>query len=132
MMTSHNTDTTRADKPVISYYQANNEWLWMLEGSQTAQADSVATFLRGQVAQQGISTKAFFLDDIDRDMECFRTMKFDGVNMPEVMARLEWNLSKAYMRFATGERYGFTEPKRIFSKGVFAIPVESPDSASVR
>lgn len=129
MMMSHNTDTTRADKPVITYYQANNEWLWMLEGSQTAQADSVATFLRRQVAQQGLSTKAFYLDDIDRDMECFRTMKFDGVNMPEVMARLEWNLSKAYMRFATGERYGFTEPKRIFSKGVFAIPVESPDSA---
>ena len=101
----------------------------MKEGQQTAQADSVATFLREQVTQQGLSAKAFFLDDIDKDIACFRTMKFDSIDVAQAMARLEWNLSKAYMRFAAGERYGFIEPRKVFSKGVFAIPVASPDSA---
>lgn len=110
------------------YYQDNGQWLWLGDGFQLQQADSVAALIHEHVKAQGLSEKAFFLEDIDKDMARFHDMQFDSVNVGDVMARLEWNLSKAYMRFVRGQRYGFTNPKQIFSKGVFDIPVEQPDS----
>ena len=123
-----NTDTTQADKMVVDYYRNRGQWLFMHDGHQLAQADSIASLLREEVTAQGLSEKAFFLDDIDQDIAHFRDMKLDSIPVGEVMARLEWNLSKAYMRFALGQRYGFTNPKRIFNKANFDIPVEQPDS----
>lgn len=105
-----------ADYRTRSYYLNGGVFLWIDRHGIDERADSLLVFLRS-VVQMGFSKKAFYVRDIYNDMNRVRNLDFDdGDNdINKVMARLEYHLTRAYMRYATGQRFGFVDPYRVFN-----------------
>ena len=122
-------DTSKweADKKVCEYYQAVVEQLqtqrifeprWYNRAGVTDQADALLAQLQRELPRQGLDPKAFFLPEIESDLEIVRQLSFDSVgqNINEVLPRLEYHLTKAYVRYTTGQRYGFVRPDLVFNQ----------------
>ena len=104
-----------ADKTVRKYYaERTHEPLWYTREGVTNQADSLLTQLQRELPQHGLNPKAFFLSEIEDDLEIVHKLAFDSVgqSINEVLPRLDYHLSKAYVRYTVGQRYGFIRPTR--------------------
>lgn len=102
---------------------------WFDRMGVSADADSVLAYLRREVPRNGLDTAAFFIPEIAKDLEIVHQLLFDsvGVSINEVLPRLNAHLSKAYIRYATGQRYGFMKPRvfnhmdpKVGNPGIFA------------
>ena len=102
---------------------------WFDRMGVSADADSVLAYLRREVPRNGLDTTAFFVPEIAKDLEIVHQLLFDsvGVSINEVLPRLNAHLSKAYIRYATGQRYGFMKPRvfnhmdpKVGNPGIFA------------
>ena len=91
--------------------------VWFDRMGVSADADSVCAYLSREVPRNGLDTAAFFIPAITRDLEIVHQLSFDsvGVSINDLLPRLDANLTKAYIRFATGQRYGFMRP-RVFNR----------------
>lgn len=138
--TSSLRDSLKADSMVDRYYQNGGTWVWVHEDTTFMQnADELANFLDQNAHEMGFSPNAFFTDEIRSHTEHFRKLDFDSTNTnpTQTMAQLELLLSKAYLRYALGQRYGFMNPhdvlnRRDVRKGggyriVYDIPLEQSD-----
>ena len=137
---SNNTDSLEADKLVNKYYQGGNEWVWVSEDTAFMnKAEKIANFIENEAQQIGFSAEAFFTEEIRQDVRHFRSLDFDSTNtsVSLAMAELELKLSKAYLRYALGQRYGFVNPHKVLNaldkrkeggfRIVYDIPIEKPD-----
>ena len=110
---------TESDRRVRDYYSRSDaSLLWIDRAGVDHRADSLLTYLR-KADDIGFSRQAFYVQTIERDMECLQQLRFDSSgseNINRVAARLEYHLSKACMRYAYGFRYGFINPSRIFNR----------------
>ena len=91
--------------------------LWFTRMGVSSDADSLLAFLRREVTHCGLDTAAFWLPQIAEDLFVVRHLAFDslGVDINELLPRLEYNLSRAFVRYSTGQRYGFVRPDKIFN-----------------
>ena len=136
---SENSDSIEADLLTHQYYRDFGDWLWAENPRQLSKCHEVLRYLEEHVPETGFSSDAFYLQLIADDLQRLDSLWFDKVNTPrEVMARLEYHLTKAYVRYAQGQRFGFTNPNKIYNrldkkdnkyKGLFDIRLEQPDSA---
>jgi murein L,D-transpeptidase YcbB/YkuD len=55
---------------------------------------------------------------IAEDLAIVRELSFDslGVDINDLLPRLDYRLSKAYVRYTTGQRFGFMRPDRVFNR----------------
>ena len=142
-------DTSRhkADKAVIAFYNAPSfsfqQPLWFNDMGVSPDADSLLSFLRRQLPLAALDTTSFFLPQIAADLAIVHGLWFDsiGQSVNEVLPRLEYHLSKAFVRYCTGQRYGFIRPDQLFNHlefksgsenkneyaQLFDYEVESPD-----
>lgn len=105
-------DSTLADQRTRKHYHADGDFLWIDRYGIDSRADTLLAILREGVAEIGFSAKAFSLDHIEEDMARIRQLRFDGEgnDANSVMARVEYRLTKAYLRYAIGQGYGFFNP----------------------
>jgi hypothetical protein len=91
--------------------------LWFTRLGVSADADSLLACLRREVPRCGLDTAAFFLPQIAADLAVVRQQAFDslGIDINELLPRLDYNLSRAYVRYTTGQRFGFMRPAKIFN-----------------
>ena len=69
-----------ADKAVRKYYaERTHEPLWYTREGVTNQADSLLTQLQRELPQHGLNLKAFFLSEIEDDLEIVHKLAFDSV-----------------------------------------------------
>ena len=92
--------------------------LWFTRMGVSADADSLLALLRREVPAGGLDSTAFFVPTIANDLNIVRKLAFDslGVDINEVLVRLDYHLSKAYVRFTTGMRYGFVRPDKLLNR----------------
>lgn len=143
-------DSLPADRQVNQYYADGGEWLWVSADDTTAllrDADSLALFLERKAVSVGLPPETFFTMQIRRDISHLRTLDFDSahvgtgtvpdpVSPVESMARVELNLSRAFVRCAMGLRYGFVDPHKALNnldqrsgggfRQVYDIEIEQP------
>lgn len=107
-------DSLPADRQVHGYYAGGGEWLWVTPDTARLlyAADTLAGFLARKAVSIGLAQEAFLVPQIRQDIFHFRSLDFDstGVSPIDAMARLELNLSRAFVRCAMGLRYGFVNP----------------------
>lgn len=113
---------------------------WFTRMGVSEDADSMLAYLRRELPRNGLDTSAFFIPQIAEDLAIVRSLAFDSVgqNINELLPRLDDNLTKAYIDYTTGQRYGFVRPDKVFNRlqltpdsngyvRLFDYNVEAPD-----
>lgn len=112
------------------YYDEGGQWRWMGEPDQIALCDALDSVVRAKVGGMGFSEQAFFLPQIARDLPAMHQPD-SASDVPLRMAQLEAYLTKSYLRYVIGQRFGFTVPKKLFGNNQYDIEIEQADSAFV-
>lgn len=116
-----NREPTEAELSAFGHFvdslDTSLEGKWFTRMGLSEDADALLVFLRSELPHQGLDTTAFFVPQISKDLDVVHSLAFDsvGVSINEVLPRLDSLLSKAYICYATGQRYGFVHPK-LFNK----------------
>ena len=109
---SASSNETAADRHVKKFYAENPRLLWITHRGLRQEADTLLAVLQREVPRIGFSEKAFFIPQIAEGVLRFHQFDFDTAHpASREAARLDFLLSKAYTRYAVGQRYGFTNPR---------------------
>ena len=109
-------DTTVYDAATRRYYRDQQPLLWATRRGVDAKADSVLAYLEQAVPAHGLSAKAFQLSQIREDLDKAKSLDTTSQRLLPLMARLEYRLTKAFLRYTGGQRYGFADPRRVYNR----------------
>ena len=105
-------DTGRmaADREVRSYYRQERPFLWISRHGIDQRADSLIYWIE-RVGETGIDPAIYRVETIKRDLGRLRALNLtDEEDINRVMARLEYNLTRAYLRYACCQHFGYVNP----------------------
>lgn len=127
-MMKSDADSMQADYYTKHYYGSKNAFLWIDRLGVDERADTLLTYLK-TVKNIGFSDDKFCVNRISDDLIRFRSLNFDdgNHNINMVLASLEYHLTKAYLRYVVGQRYGFTNPYGMFNH----LDIKNKDSLQV-
>lgn len=110
-------DRHAADLHTRNYYQNHGGFLWIDRHGIDHRADTLLRYLR-TVTEMGFNKKKFMVDEIEEDIEKLRNLELDSDRnqINRVMARLEYRLTKSYLRYTLGQRYGFMNPSFVLNR----------------
>ncbi len=111
-------DSMSADRRTRGYYRERKPFMWIDRHGVDDRADTLLYYI-AQVADMGLSTEKFRLGQMQKDLQRIRTLDVGGndsvKDINRVLARLEYNLTKAYFRYAAGMSYGFVNPAKVLN-----------------
>lgn len=104
------------EKRVRTYYKNNQPLIWIDRNGVSSRADTaLAHIRRGAVC--GLDTTKMRLSEIDSDIQRLRRLDVaeagNGINT--LMARVEYNLTRAYTRYSAGQMFGFVNPDKLYN-----------------
>lgn len=125
-------DRETADIHARRYYLNGGRLVWMTRSGVSAKADSLLECLK-TVDSIGFSREKFCYTAICNDLRRVRLLDVDKDedgrnNINNVYARLEYNLTKAFLRYTEGMRFGFVNPGDVLNR----LDVRDSDSVGVR
>lgn len=90
---------------------------WFTRMGVSSDADSLLSYLKQALPANGLDATAFFIPEIAKDLEIVRKNAYDslGVSINDVLPRLDYHLSRAFITYTVGQRYGFTRPARLLN-----------------
>ena len=105
-----------ADRHVRNHYLEGQPLLWIDRHGVDSRADSLVAYL-DRVEEGGISPDVFRRRQIQIDLQRVRQLEVgDSVkNLNAVLARLEYNLTKAFLRYCAGQRYGYLNAEYVMN-----------------
>lgn len=125
-------ESLKADRYTRAHYKyfstSPAAYLWINRQGISPQADTLLACL-DSCERDGFEERQFRVEYIRKDIETLKNLSFEagGKNsVNRVLARLEYNLTKAFLRYAVGQRYGFLNPNELFNR------LDVRDSDSVR
>ena len=105
--------STEADKQARACY--DGQLLWVDRYGVDENADTLLSWLH-TVTEIGLTERSFGVDQIEEDLNRMRNLSFDDANpINLVVARLDYQLTKACLRYCYGQRFGFVNPHRVFN-----------------
>lgn len=127
-LVSNHADSATVDFQAARYYNNGGQWIWMGKPGQIEKCDTLMSILTHQVDSMGFSPAYFLLPDIQPLLA--QMHQPDSVQeMASTMAQLEWNLTRAYLLYSKGQRFGFTNPVKLFGKNNYDTQIEQADTA---
>ncbi|MBQ6064967.1 MAG: L,D-transpeptidase family protein [Prevotella sp.] len=112
-------DSMIPDYRLREYYANERPFLWIDRNGLDNRADTLLRYLDG-VEKMGFSQRKFAVPQIKEDLGRIRKLhlesKGDTLDINLLMARLEYNMTKAYLRYAVGQRYGFSNPTFLLNR----------------
>lgn len=111
-------DATTADLRTKDYYRHCQPLVWISRQGVDDRADTLIEELHRRVTDMGFTERSFCVPQLECDLERMRSLDFDSAenSASRVAARLEYNLTKAYLRYVMGQRFGFTNPVRLLNR----------------
>ena len=128
---AESTDSLYADRMAHRYYDEGGKWRWMGQPDQISLCDALDSVMRSKVPEMGFNEKVFFLPQIAQDLPAMHQPD-SASDVPLRMGQLEAYLTKSYLRYVIGQRFGFTTPKKLFGNNQYDIDIEQADSAFVQ
>jgi len=119
--------STLPDRQTRRYYQEGpHPLIWISRAGVDVQADSLLAWLH-LLKEIGMSEEAFHVSEIEHDLHRLRTLDVgEGRNsISQLMARLEYQLTRACLRYCYGQRFGFINPNSVFNN----LDIEKEDTA---
>lgn len=113
----NDTDRHQADIHTRRYYRNEGDFLWITRHGVDARADSLLAYL-STVGEMGFDKHKFYVDEIEHDLRLLRHLELGEGNpqINQVLARLEYRLTKSYLRYAVGQRFGFMNPTYVLNR----------------
>lgn len=129
---SHDKDSSLADYRTRSYYLNHGTFLWIDRQGVNPNARILWQHI-AHIDSLGFGRKAFRLAQIEADLQRAEHFDFDTLHtINRVYARLEYNLTKAYLRYAVGERFGYVNPKFLLNRLDVRDPEDTLSPVSYR
>lgn len=118
----------QADRFLRTYYRGGGPMVWVNRLGVDTRADSLLAQLAG-VRQMGFAPQRFGVAEIAADLRRARELHFDdGRNQASrVFARLEYYLTRGYLRYVVGQRFGFVDANTVYNR----LDVKDSDSFGV-
>ena len=111
-------DSSRADYRSRSYYyDKNSRMLWISMKGIRSSADTLISLL-DDIEEIGFTKKSFHVEQLKKDIAIFRSLEFGGSEdvINKVAARIEYRLTKAYLRYVVGESFGYVNPLYVLNR----------------
>lgn len=109
-------DGSYAAKQAKRYYSKGASLLWVDYQGVDDRADTLVSVLREKLPEIGFSEQAFQINQIVEDLETMRSLSFNSSSPASLVAsRLDYNLTKAYLRYVAGQRFGFVNPNHVLN-----------------
>ena len=140
-------DRETADIHARRHYLDGGRLMWVTRSGVSDKADTLLSYIR-DVGQMGFSREKFGYSVLKRDLQRARNLDFDKDmesrnNINKVYARLEYRLTKAFLRYTEGMRFGFVNPYDAFNRldvrdsdsvrvsyrALYDVPTKRPDKA---
>ena len=114
---NNDSGSTVADLHTKRYYRNHGGFLWVDRHGIDHRADTLLTYLQ-KVDEMGFKTKHFYVNQITQDLEKLHSLNLGEGNedINHVMARLEYRLTKSYLRYVGGQRFGFVNPSFVLNR----------------
>lgn len=103
-----------ADAFTAKYYKEKGHFIWITRHGVMENADTLLSYLRS-VEEEGFNPTSFYLSKIESDQENLRNRQNSQEDINQLMGRLEYYLTKALLRYATGQRYGYIQPSHVLN-----------------
>lgn len=105
-----------ADRQTRSHYLNGRPMLWIDRLGIDRRADSLMAYLE-KVEEGGISSEVFRRKQLSIDMKRAHNLKMgDSVaDINKVYARLEYNLTKAFLRYCSGQHFGYLNAEYVMN-----------------
>lgn len=105
-----------ADRSTRNYYYSHKPFIWINRNGVLSRADTALHYLR-QAANCGLDTNKLRVKKIASDIRRLRKLDVSepGNRINKLMARVEYNLTRAYLRYSAGQMYGFVNPDRLYN-----------------
>ena len=100
------------NRQLKNYYAAENQLLWVSRNGLTSQADSLLDYI-SKSGEMGINPDFFRFKTLRDDYTHLKASDFDKgyYNINKVLARLEYNLTRSFVIYASGLQHGFLNPR---------------------
>ena len=104
------------DGQVKKYYKEQRPFLWINRHGIYDRADTLLGILK-QIDRYGLSKDAFMVSEIEADINFVRNLDIasSDADINLVLARLEYNLTKAFFRYSAGQYFGFVNPDYLYN-----------------
>ena len=114
------TDRETPDIQARRHYLDGGQLVWITRNGISSKADTLLTYL-ATVDSIGFSSEKFCYSSLSSDLQRARDLDFDADkdsrnNINKVYARLEYRLTKAFLRYVEGMRFGFVNPYDAFNR----------------
>lgn len=106
--------TMYADAFTTKYYKEKGHFIWITRHGIDEKADTLLSYLR-KCEEEGFKPSSFYISKIEEDLQDLRNRKLSQKDINQLMGRLEYHLTKALLRYATGQRYGFIQPSHVLN-----------------
>lgn len=116
-----------ADAYSKKYYNKSNPYVWATRMGISPEADTLLNYL-SQTGDLGLSHNAFYADTIGRLLQQLRKHEFTEANANQLTGRLEYLLTRAYLRYACGQRFGYLHPRHLMNN----LLVDAPEPGETR
>jgi len=119
-------DTDYVDLLCNTYYAERRPLLWINRGGTDVRTDKALRWL-DSARICGIPSKRLFIDKIEKALKRTRGGRFDKNNtINRTLAELEYYLTKGYMRYSKGQRYGYVDAKKMLNE----LDADDPQSGN--
>lgn len=109
--------STVADQHTKRYYSNRGGFLWIDRHGVDQRADTLLAYLQ-KVGDMGFNPKHFYVKNIETDLQRLRDLQLgEGTeDANHVLARLEYRLTKSYLRYVGGQRFGYVNPTFVLNR----------------
>ena len=104
-----------ADAFTKKYYKGKKPFIWLTRQGVGENADTLLLHLRKSIADEGFKPSSFHLSALEKDIQTIRSKENGKKDINKLMGQTEYHLTQALLRFAAGERYGYTLPTHLFN-----------------
>lgn len=134
-------DTNYVDIVTNRYYAERRPYLWITRWGVSKQADTLLQKL-ADVRKAGLPEQRFFFYRINESLQRMQKREFNNRHtVSRTLATLEYYLTKSYLRYCSGQRFGYVNPNKLFNhleplgndslhthyRTLFGMPIEAVD-----
>lgn len=117
-----------ADRFLRRYYKNGGQFVWVSYDGVKSSADSLLDVL-DSVESFGLDKRNFYVATLRKEMAKLRNLDYKKPgDIDKSVARIEFYLSKALLRYVSGQRYGYINPNSVLNDSVKVsdVPVVRP------